>query len=92
MNLEAIIIPTIDSSYLYPYVLATITPSFCTTVECTSVAIKNDIVLGWADNPIQLGWEKFLDCDSEPLNVGTTVCRVNLICSQVKNSNRELTT
>jgi hypothetical protein len=43
------------------------------------------------DNSIELGWERLLD-DSEPLNGGSTVCRVNLTCSQVENSDCELST
>ena len=43
------------------------------------------------DNPIELGWERLLE-DSEPLNGGSTVCGVNLTCSQVENPDRELST
>lgn len=56
----------------------------CSGSECSFCAWRKD-------NPIELGWERLLE-DSEPLNGGSTVCGVNLTCSQVENPDRELST
>ena len=56
----------------------------CSGSECSFCAWRKD-------NPIELGWERLLE-DSELLNGGSTVCGVNLTCSQVENPDRELST